>query len=113
MNKVICPIVINNNITKLNSAHDCFTHLVYIFIVFMKHYKMARFIIKKHLAQILTFLILILFIVPGNIVAQNDIEVIVHETTFTDTIGAEMVFDFEVINISNTSARHCFCGKDN
>jgi len=56
---------------------------------------------KKRLTQILTFLILILFIVPGNIVAQNDIEVIVHETTLTDTIGSEMIFDFEVINISN------------
>ena len=56
---------------------------------------------KKRLTKILTFLTLILFLVSGNIVAQNDIEVIVHETILTDTIGAEMVFDFEVINISN------------
>jgi hypothetical protein len=56
---------------------------------------------KKRLTKILTPLTLILFLVPGNIVAQTDIEVIVHETMLTDTIGAEMVFDFEVINISN------------
>jgi hypothetical protein len=56
---------------------------------------------KKRLTPILTYLILILFLVPGNIVAQNDIEVIVHETTLTDTIGSEMIFDFEVVNISN------------
>ena len=55
---------------------------------------------KKRLTKILTLLTLILFLVPGNIVAQTDIEVIVHETTLTDTIGSEMVFDFEVINIS-------------
>jgi hypothetical protein len=57
---------------------------------------------KKRLTQILTFIIFILFIVPGNIIAQSDIEVIVHDTTLTDTIGAEIIFDFEVINISNT-----------
>jgi len=55
---------------------------------------------KKRITKILTFLTLIFFLVPGKIVAQ-DIEVIVHETTLTDTIGSEMVFDFEVINISN------------
>jgi hypothetical protein len=56
---------------------------------------------KKRITKLLTVLTLILFLVPGNIVAQNDIEVIVHDTTLTGTIGAEMVFDFEVINISN------------
>ena len=55
---------------------------------------------KKRLTQILTLLTLILFLVTGNIVAQTDIEVIVHETTLTDTIDSEMIFDFEVVNIS-------------
>ena len=55
---------------------------------------------KKNVTKILTILTLILFLIPVNIVAQ-DIEVIVHETTLTDTIGSEMIFDFEVINISN------------
>lgn len=53
---------------------------------------------KKRLTQILTLLILILFLVPGNIVAQDSLEVIVHETTLTGTIGVEIVFDFEVVN---------------
>jgi hypothetical protein len=56
---------------------------------------------KKRLTPKLTLLILILFLVPCKIIAQTDIDVIVHETTLTDTIGSEMVFDFEVINISN------------
>jgi hypothetical protein len=55
---------------------------------------------KKLLTKILTVLTLILFLVSGNIVAQTDIDVIVHETTLTDTIGSEMIFDFEVVNIS-------------
>jgi hypothetical protein len=57
---------------------------------------------KKRLAKILTFLTLCLFLVPGKTFAQTDIEVITHDLTLTDTIGAEMVFDFEVVNISNT-----------
>jgi hypothetical protein len=56
---------------------------------------------KKRLIPILTFIIFILLIVPGSTEAQTDIEVIVHETTLTDTIGSEMIFDFEVVNISN------------
>ena len=56
---------------------------------------------KKRLTPKLTLLILILFLVPCKIIAQTDIDVIVHETTLTDTIGSEMVFDFEVVNISN------------
>ena len=57
---------------------------------------------KKLLTKILTVLTLILFLVSGNIVAQTDIEIIVHDTTLTDTVGSEIIFDFEVINISNT-----------
>jgi len=53
---------------------------------------------KKRLTQILTSIILILFIVPGNIVALDSLEVIVHETTITGNIGSDIVFDFEVIN---------------
>jgi hypothetical protein len=66
----------------------------------MEHYKMVRSFMKKRLTKIITFLTLILFLAPGIIVAQNDIEVIVHETTLTDTIDSEMIFDFEVVNIS-------------
>ncbi|HDZ59096.1 MAG TPA: T9SS type A sorting domain-containing protein [Ignavibacteriales bacterium] len=31
----------------------------------------------------------------------QDIEVITHETFLSDTLGAEMVFEFEIVNISN------------
>ncbi len=34
-------------------------------------------------------------------IQAQDIEVIVHETFLSDTIGSEMVFDFEIVNISN------------
>jgi len=48
-----------------------------------------------------TYILLILFLsIAGKSFAQ-EIEVITHETTLTDTIGAEMVFDFEVVNISS------------
>ena len=53
---------------------------------------------KKPLTKILTLLTLILFLVPGNIVAQDSLEVIIHETTLTGTVGVEIVFDFEVVN---------------
>jgi hypothetical protein len=55
---------------------------------------------KKRITQLSASLILILFLIPGKIFSQ-DIQVIVHETFLSDTIGSEMVFDFEVVNISN------------
>jgi hypothetical protein len=54
---------------------------------------------KKQITKILTFLTLILFLVPGKIVAQ-DIEVIYHETTIYQPPGTEIVFDIEIVNIS-------------
>jgi len=62
---------------------------------------MTRSFMKKRLTPTLSLLILTLFLVPGKVIAQTDIEVIVHDLTLTDTIGAEMVFDFEVVNVSN------------
>lgn len=54
---------------------------------------------KKYFKYLLPITIILLFISGGNSFTQ-DIEIVVHETTLSDTIGAEMVFDFEVINIS-------------
>jgi hypothetical protein len=55
---------------------------------------------KKRLTQLSTSLILILFLVPGNLFAQ-DLIIIVHDTILTDTLGSDMIFDFEIINNSN------------
>ncbi|MEO8232246.1 MAG: T9SS type A sorting domain-containing protein [Ignavibacteriota bacterium] len=44
--------------------------------------------------------IVLLFILSIGIAQAQDIEIIVHRTTIDSTIGAEMVFDFEVINNS-------------
>ncbi len=54
---------------------------------------------KKRLTQLSTSLILILFLVPSNLFAQ-DLIIIVHDTILTNTLGSEMVFDFEIINNS-------------
>jgi hypothetical protein len=54
---------------------------------------------KKRLTKILTLLTLILFLVPGNIVAQ-DLEVNYHETTIYEPPGTEIIFDIEIVNIS-------------
>lgn len=55
---------------------------------------------KKRLTQLSTSLILILFLVPSNVFAQ-DLIIIVHDTILTDTLGSDMIFDFEIINNSN------------
>ena len=55
---------------------------------------------KEHFKYLSTTLMIFLFLVVGKLFAQ-DIEIIIHETTLSDTIGAEMVFDIEVINISS------------
>jgi len=55
---------------------------------------------KKRLIQLSTSLILILFLVPSNLFAQ-DLIIIVHDTILTDTLGSDMIFDFEIINNSN------------
>ena len=44
-------------------------------------------------------IVLLCILFFGNVKAQ-DIEIIVHRTTIDSTLGSEMVFDFEVINIS-------------
>jgi hypothetical protein len=54
---------------------------------------------KKRLTQLSTSLILILFLVPSNLFAQ-DLIIIVHDTILTDTLSSEMIFDFEIINNS-------------
>jgi Secretion system C-terminal sorting domain len=53
---------------------------------------------KKNIYLLLT-LFTFLFISNNNF--AQDIEIIVHDTLITGVIGDEMVFDFEVINISN------------
>jgi len=54
---------------------------------------------KKLLTKILTVLTLILFLIPGNIVAQ-DITFVPHDTILSDTLGAEMIFYIDVTNVS-------------
>jgi len=54
---------------------------------------------KKCLTKILTVLTLILFLIPGNIVAQ-DITFVPHDTILSDTLGAEMIFYIDVTNVS-------------
>ena len=44
-------------------------------------------------------LIISFFLLIGTAYSQ-DIEVVVHKTHIDSTLGSEMVFDFEVINIS-------------
>ena len=56
---------------------------------------------KEYFKYLSTTVTILLFMVVGKSFAQ-EIEVVIHETTLTDTIGSEMIFDFEVINISNT-----------
>jgi hypothetical protein len=55
---------------------------------------------KKQTIRYTYILLFFFYFLSGNIFAQ-DIEIIVHETTLSDTIGAEMIFDFEVVNISD------------
>jgi len=56
---------------------------------------------KKRLTKILTLLTLILFLIPGNIVAQ-DITFVPHDTILSDTLGSEMIFYIDVTNVSQT-----------
>jgi hypothetical protein len=56
---------------------------------------------KKRLTKILTFLTLILFLIPGNIFAQ-DITFVPHDTFLSDTLGAEIIFLIDVTNVSQT-----------
>ena len=62
---------------------------------------MTRSFMKKRLTKILTVLTLFLFLIPGNIVAQ-DITFVPHDTILSDTLGAEIIFYIDVTNVSQT-----------